>query len=49
MEYLASILPECPHLSFWQVHRIKGGVPRAVLIPHLPSRLTQSLVAFHLL
>lgn len=33
MEDLASILPECPHLSFWQVHHIKGDVPHAVLIP----------------
>lgn len=33
MEDLASILPECPHLIFWQVHHIKGDVPRAVLIP----------------
>jgi hypothetical protein len=34
---------QCPHLSFWQVHHIKGDFPLAVLIasfisqPHIAS------------
>lgn len=49
MEDLASVLPECPHLSFRQVHHIKGEVPLTVLIPSFTFQTHIVSASFHLL